>query len=446
MAEVIFVAGLGYGDEGKGSIIDFLTEHSGSKTVVRYNGGPQAAHHVIRYGHTHCFSQFGSGSFVNGSITYLSKYMLIDPFSLVVEEETLRQKGIADGFERLCINEDCLVITPMHKLVGQMRELSTRCGSCGMGVGEAVRDSQSLNGRSLRVADLQDTPTLETKLDFLWRVKLDQAEQLADENPNNQEIQSRYAQIRDGDLVQWVLQFYRSFSNRLHIIPDYDFSGRVIFEGAQGVLLDVDYGFVPYVTKTKTTFANLSGLIGDGQKVTRIGVLRAYSTRHGAGPFVSEDMNLTQAIPDLHNGMHEWQGRFRIGWLDVLASRYALEVIGGVTGIALTNFDRLQGITSIKVCTAYEYVGYDNIDRFFDYELINGRKIIHRIKVQKKPDAREQKRLTARLFDCKPVYTEFKGDESDYLSFFESEQGLATPVVILSKGPKSKDKYLLRDI
>jgi len=439
---MFFVVGLGYGDEGKGSIIDFLTDQVGSKNIVRYNGGPQSAHHVVHNGRTHCFSQFGS-SFNSDVNTYLSKHMLVDLIPLAIEEYELRQKGITNTYERLYVDSSCILITPMQRIVGQMRELSNNYGSCGMGIGETVRD----RGISLRISDLQNIKTLHIKLDFLWRYKLDHAEQLVEDNPNNQEIQSLYRKIIDVRLVRRLFDAYQYIGDRLHITSDYDISSQSIFEGAQGVLLDIEYGFSPYVTKTNTTFDNAYTLVSKCNKIKRLGVLRAYSTRHGAGPFVSEDLKLTHRIPDLHNGTHEWQGKFRIGWLDILASRYALEVVGGVDNIALTNLDRLQDIRHIRVCTSYEYVGDKNIDGFFDYEIIRGRKIIHKIRVQEKHNIRTQQELTSLLFECKPIYTEFKNwDEYHYLSFLESDQGLATPISIVSKGPERKNKYVLKDI
>jgi len=331
----------------------------------------------------------------------------------------------------------------MQRIVGQMRELSNNYGSCGMGVGETVRD----RGISLRISDLQNIKTLHIKLDFLWRYKLDHAEQLVEDNSNNQEIQSLYRKIIDVRLVRRLFDSYQYIGDRLHITSGYDIPSQAIFEGAQGVLLDIEYGFLPYVTKTDTTFANAYTLVSKDNKIKRLGVLRAYSTRHGAGPFVSEDIELTHRIPDLHNGTHDWQGKFRIGWLDILASRYALEVVGGVDNIALTNLDRLHDIRHIRACTSYEYVGDKNIDGFFDYEIIHGRKIIHEIRVQEKPNIKTQQELTALLFECEPIYTEFKNwDEDHYLSFLESEQGLATPIAIVSKGPERKNKYVIKDI
>ena len=436
---MFFVVGLGYGDEGKGSIVDFLVSQTDSKSVVRYNGGPQAAHHVVHNGYTHCFSQFGS-SFNKDVDTYLSKHMLVDLFALEFEDEVLRQKGITNRYRRLYVDSGCILITPIQRIVGQMRELSNPYGSCGMGVGETVRDGQ----HSLKVGDLQNEEILQSKLDFLWRYKVDHAEQLTEDNPNNQEIQARYKKIINVRLVQRLFNSYQYIGDRLQIVSDYDIPPDAIFEGAQGVLLDVKYGFSPYVTKTDATLANAYNLVSKGK---RLGVLRAYSTRHGVGPFVSEDLELAHRIPDLHNGTHEWQGKFRIGWLDILLSRYALEVVGGVDGIALTNLDRLQNIKHIKACTSYEYVGDKNIDGFFDYEIIHERKIIHEIRVQEEPNIRTQQELTTLLFECEPIYTEFKNwDEKHYLSFLESEQGLATPIDIVSKGPERKNKYVLKDI
>jgi adenylosuccinate synthase len=472
MAEKFFVAGIGYGDEGKGSIVDFLAEYLGSGIVVRYNGGSQAAHHVVHDGITHCFSQFGSGTFSDGVKTYLSKYMLVDPLTLMVEEEALSQKGINDAYERLYIDQDCLVITPMQKIAGQMRELSNRNGSCGMGVGETAKDSRYLNGASLKIGDLQDENTLLHKLDYLWRYKLDQAEQLLDENPSDPEMRALFEKISSPDLVKRISELYADFTSKANIVSGLAIPSQSIFEGAQGVLLDRRYGFFPYITKTDTTFANAHSLVeaagksatekstaekpaaGESDSIARIGVLRAYGTRHGAGPFVTEDILLAKQIPDHHNGKHRWQGDFRVGWLDLLATRYALEAVGGVDSIALTNIDRLQEISPtgpINICTSYQYDGNglngdEDISAFFDYDNVGGRKLISRIKVQESPTPENQQKLAELLFKCSPVYTGFDSrDENRFISFLESGDGLATPISIISRGPERKDKQVIKE-
>jgi hypothetical protein len=174
-----------------------------------------------------------------------------------------------------------------------------------------------------------------------------------------------------------------------------------IFEGAQGVLLDRDHGFFPHVTPSRTTFANADALLAEASRVdsiARIGVLRAYATRHGEGPFVSEDAALTAATPDLHNGADGFQGAFRVGWLDVVAARYALRVVGGVDWLAITNLDRLAGLSRVRVCTAYTIEGERDIlhdlPRESDAAAVS-------------PEARAA--LTARISRCRPVYTELPG-------------------------------------
>src|SRR5688572_10036886 len=129
------VVGLGFGDEGKGTIIDYLARRYRAHTVIRFNGGPQAAHHVVTAdGRAHCFSQFGSATLIDGVCTYLSRFMLLDPLALINENYHLKQLGITDGLKRLTIDKDSLIVTPFHKLINRMQEIARgdkRHGSCG---------------------------------------------------------------------------------------------------------------------------------------------------------------------------------------------------------------------------------------------------------------------------------------------------------------------------
>lgn len=425
MDKAYFVVGLGYGDEGKGSVVDFLTEKFNADMIVRFNGGSQAAHHVVNDERTHCFSQFGSGTFIPGTKTYLSPFMYVNPISLMVEEESLKQKGILNAYQRLFVDEDCVVITPFQKNVGRMRELSLRNSSCGMGVGETVKDLKVLGDGQLRIRDLKDGKTLEQKLDFLQRVKLDQAEQLLEESKDSKAKQY-FEKIKREGIVEDVCEEYRNFVSKVNIVRDYKLSGTVIFEGAQGVLLDVDYGFHPFVTKTKTTFQNAECLANDSTSITRIGVLRGNSNRHGKGPFVSEDKSLTEFLQREHNGYNDWQGDFRVGWFDVVASRYALEVVGGVDFLALTNLDKLERLNPIKVCVGYETDKGKRIFRIRKDEL----------------GKQDKKERTDLLMNCRAVYKEFKSLDN-YLSFLESVDGLGTPIKIFSYGPTRGEKVML---
>lgn len=441
------VVGLGYGDEGKGSVVDYLVRKNNIKTVVRFNGASQALHHVITpEGLFHGFSQFGSGTFVPGVETFISQHMLIDPFSMIEENSVLEEKGIFDAFDRLVIDKKCFIITPFHQIINRMLEVSrgvNRHGSCGKGVGQAVLDSKNLEDAMLRVEDLFDKATVLKKINFLWRLKVDIAEQIIDEHPNNLELLPYLADIKNTNRIIWTTEAYHGFSHYTQI-KDHDYlselinTEKVIFEGAQGALLDATRGFLPHVTKTCTTLDNAESLIktsGYSGGVKKIGILRAYSTRHGAGPFVAEDLNLTKKIPEYHNTAGKWQGDFRIGWFDLLTAKYALRIVGGVDGIALTNLDRLKKFNTINVCTEYKYVGSDDacLDQFFE---IADKQVIKEIKVPVVTTREHQMKLTSLLHNCKPVYQ--KIDRNCFVGFLEKE--LNTPISIISYGPKANDK------
>ncbi len=453
MQKSYLVAGLGYGDEGKGTIIDYLTRQYGAKAVLRYNGGPQAAHHVVSGERVHCFSQLGSGSFVPGVKTCLTKHMLVDPSALTLEVQSLEYQRVHDPYSRLFVDPGCVVVTPFHKLLGQIKEMAARNGSCGMGVGAAVKYSSIWGEKVLRIGDLLDEQTARSKLDFMQRVCLDQAEQIAEQNKHNQGIQRKVVQLGEHDLVDILLGEYLSIASHLNIEKDCHnlAEGPRIYEGAQGVLLDVDNGFWPHVTKTKTTFANALESCGDDvhNEVHKIGVIRAYMTRHGAGPFVTEDIGLGKKIPDMHNKAHEWQGEFRIGWLDIVALKYSLEVIGGVDSIALTNIDRLLCLGEIRICPAYEYCGADSIEDFFDYSHEDGKIYVKSIKVAENPSHEHQEKLGRLLNKCKPVYSSFSMDQYSGRSAFDAysehlEDSLGVKIEIVSAGPEARDKLLIR--
>jgi adenylosuccinate synthase len=469
--------GLGYGDEGKGSIVDFLARQTGAEWVGRYNGGPQAAHNVVSNGTLHTFSQFGSGTFANAK-TYLDRRMLVNPLSLDVEKRVLEGKGIIRPTEKLYISPDCLVVTPMHKIIGQMKELARakdRRGSCGMGVGEAVHDGKLLGDQMLFVRDLEhigyaDEVVARKKLDFMWRLKLDLAEQIAEQNDDSIAIQKRYQQLKDPDFCDDLLNEYGKMMKQEHFrtssseIMTIYHEGPRIFEGAQGALLDIDYGFHPHITKTKTTLENAEKIhreIGwTPHDVERIGVIRAYMTRHGAGPFVTEDAALGALIPDRNNPTNDWQGAFRIGWLDLVALRYAHGFVGKLDSIAITNLDQFDRLDTIKVCQSYtlnsekviSYLGNHirSLDDFFEYEKSAEHIIIHAIKVPVKPTPERQTQLKELLDVCTPVYDSMDFDKnksgllrySNYLDLIESKNGLDLPISIVSMGPESKDKVM----
>jgi adenylosuccinate synthase len=350
--KVFIVAGLAFGDEGKGTMVDFLCRKHKANWVVRYNGGPQAAHNVVLpNGLHHTFSQFGSGTFVPGCWTYLSEYMLIEPYAMLLENVDLQSSGVHDGLDRLLINPKSVIITPWHWRANRLKEMSrgkNRHGSCGMGIGEARADQ--LDGLFLEVSDIRCHHSLE-RLKWIKATKLQQCKKFI----NSEETQDLYDQM-EYELPESVRDFYlRAWLPKVKIGTFYDVKhsipNAVVFEGSQGVLLDETHGFGNHVTWTDCTFNNALEIIKYGvpdSDITTIGVVRTYFTRHGAGPFVTESADLLMhglAPRKDHNENNKWQGNLRIGYFDATAFKYALKtlnVLRKVDELAVTHMDALN--------------------------------------------------------------------------------------------------------
>ena len=471
------VIGLGFGDEGKGTTVDTLARrvisgqdgaHKGRVTVVRFNGGPQAAHHVLDgSGRSHCFAQFGSASLVAGTQTLLSSYMLVEPAALLREAQALLSIGVPAPLRRLHIDARCVVVTPFHKLLNRMQEVARRegrHGSCGLGVGQAFLDSHNRSIPSLRMGDARDSSTLIRKLRFLQLVKIDQAEQLVDANPDLLELRTHLAELKRLDWSSRLIELYAVLLREMAGVCESEEvlrraclepEQRVLFEGAQGVLLDAEYGFWPYVTPSRTTFLNAEALLlsaFEGRprpKPVRLGVLRAYATRHGPGPFVTHDRELEARLPESHNVPNPWQGPMRVGWFDVVAARYAIAAAGGVDAICLSNLDRLDGLFALRVA-----VGYKTCTP------TDGPSILESIPISSPPTRESQAALTQTLTMAQPIYREFMGWPSaledsgtalcsqalDFIRFLESAEGLGVPIAMVSVGPTAADKLFFMNL
>ena len=218
----------------------------------------------------------------------------------------------------------------------------------------------------------------------------------------------------------------------------------LVFEGAQGVLLDRHFGFVPYITQSTTTFANALGFLADhgfGGKIIKLGLVRTYATRHGPGPFISEDAELTRAMPDHHNKNNAWQGRFRVGNFDLVATRYALAVAGKADFLAVTHVDRLAEIPQWVIVNRYLFDG-DSTGLEGHFDLADGD--ITGIRATATPSSEFQTELTALLWKCKPQQQvfdrsgSFEKDTEAYLTHLAFS--LKVPVAITSNGLTAKDK------
>jgi adenylosuccinate synthase len=396
------VVDLGYGDAGKGTVVDWLCASRPVHTVVRFNGGAQAAHNVVLHdGRHHTFAQFGAGTFRPGVRTHLSRHVVVDPLALAAEADHLTAVGVPDALDRLTVDREALLATPYHRAANRVREIARgadRHGSCGLGAGPPAPPHPD---EAPRVADCHHPAVLRRRLTAL-RDRL-----TAELGP------------LDAPPVEDCLPAYAGFADRVAIVDRAWLSGALragtcVFEGAQGVLLDEWHGFHPYTTWSTTTFANAetllaeAGLAGTAQ---RLGVLRVTTTRHGPGPLVTED----RALPfdDPRNPTNPWQGRFRFGHFDAVAHRYALEVAGGGDGLALTHLD-LAG-PGLRICRRY-----DTADR-----LVPG----------PAGDLDRQATLTARLLRARPVLDEAP---TDWPAAVAAELG--APVLLTSHGPTAEDK------
>lgn len=407
----VIVADLGYGDAGKGTVVDWLCSPQGGgsvHTVVRFNGGAQAGHNVVTAdGRHHTFAQFGSGTFTPGVRTHLSRFVLVDPLALAAEAANLARIGVHDALGRLTVDRDALLVTPYHQAANRARELArgkNRHGSCGMGIGETAGYGLSHPADAPRVADCATPRALARKLTILrdWLT----------------------SELGDLDVpsASDLCDAYRSFADTVPLVDSGYLrrllrAGRAVFEGAQGILLDEWHGFHPYTTWSTTTFANAETLLAEaGESAVRLGVIRCYMTRHGPGPFVTEDPTLE--LPEPHNRHGLWQGPFRTGHLDAVALRYTAAVSGGVDALALTHLDTAAR-HPLRLCRSYR---------------IDGQRL-DRIAPSPQHDLRWQEQLTRLLLRARPDYEDPGGDWPATIA-----ELLTAPIVLASYGPATTAK------
>ena len=360
MNKCFLVAGLAWGDESKGGCTDYLTRKHNASLVIRYNGGHQAAHGVVLPdGKQHVFSQFGSGTFVPGVETYLSRYMMVNPVAMLREEEALQKVGVTDAFKRLTIDGSCLVVTPFDRVLNLLRESQNKHGSCGVGIGETRLYNNTYGADSLFVEDLKHNATCEVKL----MLRQQRAYEAARVVGGSSEI------LVGNDIIRDIMAGYHAFldkhPNIVNAIAIHQHD-TVIFEGAQGVLLDQRKEFAPHHTWSDCTLANADKFLDDhgfdGERI-RVGCIRSYMTRHGAGPF-NDDTNL-DFLPELHNTDACFQGKFRRGHFDKAAIIKALDVCGGVDEIHMSHVDYLDKIHPGMTDADIE-VMIRNLERFLE--------------------------------------------------------------------------------
>ncbi|MFC6598910.1 adenylosuccinate synthetase [Kitasatospora paranensis] len=420
----VIVCDLGFGDAGKGTVVDHLCRRQPAgrpyRAVVRHNGGAQAAHNVVTDdGQHHTFAQFGSGTLA-GVPTHLSRFALVDPLALAAEARHLAGLGVPDPFALLTVDRRALLTTPYHAAANRLREQrrgAARHGSCGLGIGETAHYALQYPADAPTAGDCTTPGRLRHLLDLL-RARL--AEQLGltpEDLPAPPPADCTAA--------------FTAFAARVRLTDPGHLgrllrSGPVVFEGAQGVLLDEHHGFHPYTTWSTTTFDNAETLLaeeGAARAALRLGVLRTYTTRHGAGPLPTHDKDLT--VPEHHNGTGPWQGPFRIGHFDTVAHRYALAAAGGADALALTHLDIPAHHRDLRIAETYELDGTP----------------LHALACGHPGDLTAQAALTDALQRARAGRLTDPGPDPQAWSEAVGER-LALPVLLESHGPTSRQKRL----
>ncbi len=411
------VIGLQFGDEGKGKIVDFIARYF--DIVARYQGGANAGHTVKIGENVYKFHLIPSG-ILNHKVSVLGNGMVIDPLELLDEIEMLK------GFnpkKYLKISERAHVVMPYHKEIDKnMEELkgSEKVGTTGMGIGPAYEDKYTRIG--IRFVDLLDKDILRKKIEIALKIR-------------KPYLKNEYNPEKLSEEFYKIGLFFKKniIDTSYYINKSIKLGKTVLFEGAQGTHLDVDFGMYPYVTSSNTSAAGV--LTGIGTKPCHvrkvIGVMKAYTTRVGEGPFPTElKDNIGKEILTKGNEYGTTTGRpRRVGWLDLVLVKYSIE-LSGVSEIAISKIDILSGFEEIKVAYAYK---------------ING-KIVKKVPVKIED-----------LQKAEPIYKVFDGWEypkenknnipnemHKYLNFIEKYTG--TKISIISLGPRREDTVLLKRI
>lgn len=345
--KAIITVGMAFGDEGKGSCVDYLADEYKADLVVRYNGGHQAAHNVVlENGESHTFSQFGSASF-SGIPTYLGPNTIVELNALIKESQHLEQLGVSDPLSLITIDPYALVTTPFHRILNHIKELGRKekHGSCGLGIGETRSYWLNYGTEALFVKDFHaNRQERLAKLELLRQRTLLDAQQ----HSNSNETNSLLLMLADFDVGKWDDSI--KYVPRLATIESFSSAKTIVFEGAQGVLLDEYFGFHPYTTWSNTTTKHALDLCSrlEITDIETIGIVRSYFTRHGNGPMPTETKNVLARGVE-HNNWGPWQGYFRFGYFDRPLFKYALSV-QKVDSIFLTHEDNDPG----QVCLEHE--------------------------------------------------------------------------------------------
>ena len=416
---VDLLLGLQWGDEGKGKIVDVLT-HS-YDIIARFQGGPNAGHTLEFDKNKHVLHTIPSGIFHSKAVNLIGNGVVIDPIIFIKEIEDLMPYNI-DFNKKLMISKKAHLIIPTHRILDAASEVSkgkAKIGSTLKGIGPTYMDKTGRNG--IRVGDI---------LDSNWKEKYKRLKK------KHLDLIKSYNVSTEFDLEDLELNFFRCterlrnfkiIDSEQYLFEAQKYGKKILAEGAQGSLLDIDFGTYPFVTSSTTTAAGAcTGLGIAPNKIKDVfGIFKAYATRVGSGPFPTElHDNIGSTMAKIGNEFGSTTGRpRRCGWLDLVALKYSIQ-INGVTQLMMMKSDVLSGFDKVKICTAYKI---DNREiNYFPYKIDSGQ--------------------------IKAIYKEFSGWEEDlssmtdandfpknfnnYINYLEKE--LETPIKIVSVGPNRK--------
>ncbi|MDE3060898.1 MAG: adenylosuccinate synthase [Pseudomonadota bacterium] len=423
----VVVVGSQWGDEGKGKVVDWLSQRA--HVVVRFQGGHNAGHTLVIDGVTYKLSLLPSGIVRPDKLSIIGNGVVIDPFALLSEIESVSKLGVRVTADNLRIAENAPLILPVHRKVDQMAETirgKGKIGTTGRGIGPAYEDKVAR--RAIRVCDLADEQLLRDKLDNLLVYHNALLAAAGAPPMTTEEILKPLLEVAPKILPfatpVWLLldQLRRE-------------GKRILFEGAQGIMLDVDHGTYPYVTSSNTLAgtATIGSGIGMGGIGYVLGITKAYTTRVGSGPFPTELSDETGArIGKIGNEFGTVTGRpRRCGWFDAVLVRQAVK-IAGINGIALTKLDVLDGFETIKICIGYKHGG-----KLYDY-------LPASMKIQAEVEPiYEEIPGWAESTQGKKSWAELPAAAIKYIR--RIEELIECQVALLSTSPKREDTILVRD-
>ncbi len=349
MANVV-VVGSQWGDEGKGKIVDWLSERA--DVVVRFQGGHNAGHTLVVDGVVYKLSLLPSGVVRPGKLSIIGNGVVFDPHAFVTEVGRLAEQGVDIGPDRLRIAENTSLILSLHRELDAIREdaasnSGTKIGTTRRGIGPAYEDK--VGRRAIRVMDLANTETLPAKIDRLLTHHNALRRGLNQPEVAHEKIMEELTSVADR-VLPYMDKVWMILDERRRA------GARILFEGAQGTLLDIDHGTYPFVTSSNVVAGQAATGSGTGPGTIDyvLGITKAYTTRVGEGPFPSEqDNEIGQFLGERGHEFGTVTGRKRrCGWFDAVLVRQAIAV-NGISGIALTKLDVLDGLDEIKVCTGY---------------------------------------------------------------------------------------------